>query len=69
MFTENELEDLDLVNNAEDLGKFLVEKQLVENNKGKRAFVALLEKIGRNDMALELQQSVGIGQYLCYQYF
>ena len=69
MFTENELDKLNLVNNAEDLGKFLVEKQLVENNKGKRAFVALLEKIGRNDMALELQQSVGIGQYLRYQYF
>lgn len=69
MFAEKELKELNLVKNAEDLGKFLVEKQLVENKKGIRAFVALLEKIGRNDMALDSQEFFGIGQYLCYQYF
>ena len=64
MFAEKELKELNLVKNAEDLAKFLVEKHLVENKKGKRKFVALLGKIGRNDMSVELEESLGIGQYL-----
>ena len=69
MFAEKESKELNLVENAEDLGKFLVEKNVVANKKGKRKFVALLEKIGRTDMAVKLQESLGIGQYLCDQYF
>ena len=64
LFAEKESKELNSVKNAEDLGKFLLEKHLVENKKGKRKFVALLEKIGRNDMAVELEESLGIGQYL-----
>ena len=63
MFPEKESEELNLVKNAEDLGKFLVEKDLVENKKGARKFVVLLEKIGRSDLAMELEESLGIGQY------
>ena len=69
MFAEKESEELNLVKNAEDLGKFLVEKHLVENKKNERKFVALLKKIGRNDLARELEDFLGIGQYLCCQYF
>ena len=69
MFAEKESEELNLVKNAEDLGKFLVEKHLVENKKSERKFVALLKKIGRNDLAMELEDSLGIGQYLRCQYF
>ena len=68
MFAEKESEELNLVKNAEDLGKFLVEKHLVENKKSERKFVALLRKIGRNDLAMELEDSLGIGQYLRCQY-
>ena len=69
MFAEKESEELNLVKNAEDLGKFLVEKHLVENKKNERKFVALLKKIGSNDLAMELEDFLGIGQYLCCQYF
>ena len=69
MFAEKESEELNLVKNAEDLGKFLVEKHLVENKKNERKFVALLKKIRRNDLAREFEDSLGIGQYLCCQYF
>ena len=69
MFAEKESEELNLVKNAEDLGKFLVEKHLVENKKNERKFVALLKKIGNNDLAMELEDFLGIGQYLRCQYF
>ena len=51
------------------MGKFLVEKHLVENKKNERKFVALLKKIGSNDLAMELEDFLGIGQYLRCQYF
>ena len=69
MFAETELEELELVRNAENLGEFLVEEDLLENEKDERKFMALLQKIGRNDIALKLQKYLAIGQCFCYQYF
>ena len=69
MFAEKESNELKLLEKTEDLRKFLLEKHLVENRKGERKFMALFEKIGRNDLAVELEEYLGIGQYLSCQYF